>query len=222
MTHPPGLERTLSRLHRHRSQLAVLFLGVLIPWCLFGVLAEEVAEREGFFFDLPILLFVHGHATPLLDRTMLFFTHAGSRWSLFPIGALVFMMLATQQRWAKALFWSLAVAGAALLNVAAKHVFARVRPDLWPSPAPETTFSFPSGHSVGSMAFAAALTLLAWRTPWRWPVLAGTTLFAFLVGLSRVYLGVHYPSDVVAGWAAALAWVVGLHVVFHRPSVAQG
>jgi membrane-associated phospholipid phosphatase len=120
-------------------------------------------------------------------------------------------------------FAALAIVGSLLLNVSAKHSFARVRPDLWQSVAPaETTYSFPSGHAMGSMTLAMVLVLLCWsvRTPWgwkwRWPVTVLATTFVLLVGLSRVYLGLHYPSDILAGWAAALAWVVGVYgLVFY-------
>lgn len=216
MTSTSVSEPFLARLRPYRWQLAMLFIGVLIPLCLFGALAEEVAEKEGFFFDLPILLFVHSYATPLFDQIMLFCTRAGSSWSLCPIDVGVFLVLLGRRRWAKARFWGLAVAGPTLLALAAKYSFARVRPHLWVSLAPETTFGFPSGHSVGSMAFALALIVLTWRTRWRWPVVVCASLFVFLVGLSRIYLGVHYPSDVFAGWAISLAWVLGLTVVFHR------
>ena len=67
------------------------------------------------------------------------------------------------------------------------------------------------------MGTCVVLILLAWRTRWRWPVTVVMAGFAGLVGLSRIYLGVHYPSDILAGWAAALAWTVGTYaVVFHR------
>ena len=102
------------------------------------------------------------------------------------------------------------------LRTWAKQLFARERPSLWESIAPEATYSFPSGHAMGSMTLAAVLILLAWRTRWRWPVALLTGAFTVLVGLSRVYLGVHYPSDILAGWAAALAWTVGIYAtVFH-------
>ena len=78
------------------------------------------------------------------------------------------------------------------------------------------SFSFPSGHAMGSMTLAAVLVLLAWNTRWRWPALVFGVLFAGSVSLSRIYLGVHYPSDILAGWCAALVWVVGCFLVMFR------
>lgn len=103
--------------------------------------------------------------------------------------------------------------GSALLNMGSKHFFQRQRPSLWESIAPESTFSFPSGHAMGSMTLAVTLVLLAWNTRWRWPVLLLAPAFSLLVSVSRVYLGVHYPSDILAGWCAALVWVVGCYLV---------
>jgi membrane-associated phospholipid phosphatase len=203
-----------SWLHLHWVKLVVLFIGVLVPLWLFGSLAEDVVEHEVFFFDRPILLFLHSHASPVLDAVMVFFTKAGSALVLVPFNVMVFIILMRRCNRAAASFWALAVAGAALLNLLAKHAFARTRPDLWISILPETTFSFPSGHAMQSMAVAAALTLLAWPTQGRWGALVLGTCFVFLVGMSRVYLGVHYPSDILGGWAASLSWVIGLSILF--------
>ena len=87
----------------------------------------------------------------------------------------------------------------------------RIPVDFWLALAPETTFSFPSGHAMGSMTLATVLVLLAWRTRWRWWVALPMLGFVLMVGLSRVYLGVHYPSDILAGWAAAAAWTVACY-----------
>ncbi|MGH2771437.1 MAG: phosphatase PAP2 family protein [Actinomycetota bacterium] len=78
----------------------------------------------------------------------------------------------------------------------------------------ESAHSFPSGHAVGSMAFAVALFILAWPTRWRLPIVILGGLFVLAVGISRVYMGFHYPSDVLAGWAVSVPWVVGLWLLF--------
>ena len=199
---------------QHRAKLAMLFIGLLVPLYLFGSLAEDVAEHEAFFFDRTILLFARSHASPVLDAIMVFFTRIGSSFVLVPVDVMIFFMLMRRGRRSASAFWMTAIVGAVLLNLFAKHAFARTRPDLWISILPETTFSFPSGHAMNSMAMAATLAMLAWRTRWRWEAIALLSLFVFMVGLSRVYLGVHYPSDILAGWTAAVAWVAGLKILF--------
>ena len=120
---------------------------------------------------------------------------------------------------AKDLFAAIALGGSALLNIAAKQIFARDRPSLWESIAPEHNYSFPSGHAMGSVTLACVLVLLAWRTRWRWPVTVAMAAFVLLVGLSRIYLGVHYPSDILAGWAVATAWAVAVYLIAFRGGV---
>src|SRR5690606_20385315 len=106
-----------------------------------------------------------------------------------------------RRRFRESIFAAAALGGSALLNIATKQFFARARPALWESIAPETSYSFPSGHAMGSMTLAVVLVLLAWPTRWRWAALAAMAFFVAMVGLSRMYLGVHYPSDILAGWA---------------------
>jgi len=195
--------------------LIILFVGVLIPLWIFGQLAEDVIDRDQFGFDEPILLFMYNNATPLFDQIMLFFSLIGYRFGVVPVDILVFLFFLQRRRWGDLLFWGIAVGGAALLNLGAKYSFGRVRPDLWLSIAPETTFSFPSGHAMGSMALVAAVVVLTWPTRWRWLTLILGSIFVFMVGVSRVYLGVHYPSDILAGWAASLAWVIGVSMVLY-------
>jgi len=203
-----------SFLRHHYTKMLALFFGVFTPLIVFGHLAEDVLEHEIFSFDRPVLMFMHSHATGALDMLMIFISHTGSSVVLVPLNILVFSMLIYQKRQKEALFWIFAVVGAALLNFMAKHAFARIRPDLWISISPEVTYSFPSGHAMNSMAVMTGLVLLAWDTRWRGLMMVISVCFILLVGLSRIYLGVHYPSDILAGWLASSAWVVGLASVF--------
>ena len=204
-------------LWRYRRRLVLLFIGLLLPLWGFAELAEDVGEGEPFGFDVPVLLFAHGLAGAGLDRFLLAVTALGYEWFVVPFDVVLVLLLAWRRRVREGLFAALALGGSALLNVATKQLFARARPGLWESLAPEHTYSFPSGHAMGAMTLAWVVVLLAWPTRWRWPVLLVAMPFAVLVGLSRVYLGVHYPSDILAGWTAASVWAVASFLmVFHH------
>ncbi|MGN6112734.1 MAG: phosphatase PAP2 family protein [Luteimonas sp.] len=200
-------------LRAHWGRLLLVFAGVWLPLWGFGALVEELREGEAFPFDAPMLQLAHALARDGLDRAFLLVSRLGYGDGVVPIDVVLVLALAWRRRMREGLFAGLALAGSALLNVAAKHVYARARPDLWVSIAPETTYSFPSGHAMGSMTLGAVAILLAWRTPWRWPIVAAAAVFVPLVGLSRVYLGVHYPSDILAGWAAACGWTVACYAL---------
>jgi len=95
------------------------------------------------------------------------------------------------------------------LSEAQKYWIARVRPDLEPHLDMVKTSSFPSGHATSSMIFYLTVALALTRgMRWRWPAAAGAVLLSLLIGISRVMLGVHWPSDVVGGWAFGMLWVL--------------
>jgi membrane-associated phospholipid phosphatase len=206
-----GLLKALVRFVRARWKLLLLlFFGVGLPLVAFGDLAEDVYDRGGIGWDEPILRYVHHHSSPARDAAMTFISDIGHLYGVVPLAVLIVVGLLVARRRGNALFFAVAMVGAGTLNRSAKMFFRRDRPDLWLSPSPEHTYSFPSGHAMGSMAFVAALAVLAWPTRWRWWAIVLGGVFTGLVGFSRVYLGVHFPSDVVAGWSASLAWVLGL------------
>lgn len=205
---------------RHGWQLALLFAGVLLPMWAFMELADEVHEAEAIAFDAPILLFAREVAGDGFDRVFLFFSQIGYARGVVPFDVALVLALLASRRWREGLFAAIATGGSALLNIGAKRLFARDRPGLWESIAPETSYSFPSGHAMGSMTLALTLVLLTWRTRARWWVVAAMAVFVPMVGLSRVYLGVHYPSDILAGWAAASAWVAGAWLLVMRNGTA--
>lgn len=201
---------------RNAWRFVLLFAGVLLPLAVFVSLAEDVHEFEAFHFDAPLLWRLHGLHHPGLDRAVVLVTRLGYEWLLIPADVAIVILLLAWRRWREASFAALAFVGSALLNLGSKQLFQRDRPSLWESIAPESSYSFPSGHAMGTMTLACVAVLLAWNTRWRWPVAVAAPLFALLVGVSRVYLGVHYPSDILAGWCAALVWGVGCYLVMFR------
>jgi undecaprenyl-diphosphatase len=206
-------------LQRHGLLLLLVFVGILLPLAGFGVLAHELREGEGFFFDVPLLEFAHGMASPGFDRFFVVVAAQGYQYGVVPVDVALVTMLGWKRRLREGLFSGLAIIGSALLNLGAKPLFARDRPSLWESIAPEGNYSFPSGHAMGSMTLACVLVLLCWRTRLRWPVALAAAAFVLLVGLSRIYLGVHYPSDILAGWAAAIAWTCAVYALVFRAGV---
>lgn len=200
----------------HGTRAIALFLGIFLPLLILGQIADGILEGEILPFDKNTLLYIRHWHTPTLDSLMLFVSTIGGPNVMTGISILVLIVLALRHPRSRALFFGLAMLGEVLLNQGVKLLFARPRPTLWDHLINEPAFSFPSGHAMASSAFAAALTLILWYTPWRWPVFILGSIFVVLVGFSRLYLGVHYPSDVLGGILASLAWVTGLRQLFRR------
>lgn len=211
---PTFWQRLRHGLRAHKLLLLALLTGLVVPWVIFLNVAEDIWESGGFVGDRQILEFVHRHATPGLDALALGLTAAGAPLPMGVLAGLVVAGLAGWGRRAPAWFFGLSVGGAMGLNLLVKMAFARPRPALWVSLKPAFYYSFPSGHAMGAAAVVTALGFVVWPYRGRWLVLVLGPLFALGVGWSRVYLGVHYPSDVLAGWAGAVGWVTGLHVLF--------
>jgi len=218
----PALESARHRrevrlwLEQHKVTLMTVLLGLLIPLGLFAALAEDMWGREPLRFDTPPLLWLHAHASPLLDALMLIVTTLGGAKGMAAGLLLTFGVLAFRRRFREAAFLFMVTGGAEVMNLLLKSVFHRSRPALWPSLSFEADFSFPSGHAMFSAAVLGAALVLLVGSRWQRPVLIGGGLFALLVGLSRVYLGVHYPSDVLAAWCAALVWATLVRLLWPR------
>ena len=196
------------------KRLLLAWVLVCAPLLLWGELAEDVWKRQSFRFDDPILLWLHAHSNLWLDRLMLGLSLVGG-YPLLIVSALLLIAFVGLGRRREAIFVALCMGGVSALNVSAKMVFARARPDLWVSLAPEPDYSFPSGHAMVSSAFVAMSLALVWHATnssargerWRRVAAPVGVLFVLAVGLSRLYLGVHYPSDILAGWLASLSWI---------------
>jgi len=207
------------RLSRYGGWILLVFVGVLLPLWGFGALADGLRDGETFTFDTPLLQAVHSIANARLDQAFLTITSLGYLRGVVPVDAILVLGLALARRPRDAVFAGISILGSLVLNLAVKHSFERARPSLWESLVHETSYSFPSGHAMASMTLGWVVVLLCWskqsRIGWRlrWPVTCLATTFVLLVGLSRIYLGAHYPSDILAGWTAASVWVIGVYVL---------
>lgn len=175
-------------------------------------LARQVWDGGVVAFDEPVMLWLHGMSTPWLTDVALAVTHLGGR-VVQVVAVVLAVVLCALRRWADALLVMASVVGASRITVMLKPVIERARPDFWEHLSVETTYSFPSGHTMAAMSIAAPLVVLAWDTRFRWPTLVAAAVYAFAVGATRVYLGVHFPSDVLAAWCLTVLWVAVVVVV---------
>jgi len=214
-----GLRAFLARRHHADSYVLVLFfltaLGVL---GFFGI-ASEVSEGEVFAFDrwLLVALRTDGDTSvPIgpgwLHTAMVDLTALGDTAVLTLVTAVVAGYLVVAGRVSTAAFLALAVAGGALVTTLLKQLFARARPDVVQHLVEVSSASFPSGHAANSAICYLTLGALLARTqasgPVRTYIISVGIALTLLIGSSRVYLGVHWPSDVMAGWCLGGVWAV--------------
>ncbi len=179
---------------------------------LFGRLAEDVVSNDSpGILDHTAATAVHELITPGLTTFFLVVTALASIEAIALVSLAGVVVFGAWRRWLLFITWLIAAGGSVVLILLLKAHFARPRPYLEQPLLLETYYSFPSGHAMeavvlyGMLAYFAVLAL---RTGWaRAAVVFGTSLLVLLIGLSRMYLGVHYLSDVAAGFAAGGAWL---------------
>lgn len=185
----------------------ILLLAAALGAGLLYWLAIAVLSGSSLAFDDAVLRYLHRYANVHLAQL------ANIVCMLVTvISVLTLVFLLYRRWWRQALFWFCSTAGAAIICGFAKKLMQRHRPDLWPLASPHASFSFPSGHATQSMAIVVALLLLAAPATRRALLIPGLA-FIGLVGLCRLYLGMHYPTDILAGWALAVSWVCLLGVL---------
>lgn len=195
----------------------------LILLMILGWLFEEVWEKEAFSFDTNVLLWIHQSSNPFLDSIMLTITGLGN-----PPMVVAFIVGTTFWLWRKRKYLQLKIfalicLGGIVFNVGLKLVFTKTRPHLWNQLIVETTFSFPSGHALGaSIMYGFLAYLLATEFP-RFSRL----IYVFMIGLilmigfSRLYLGVHWLTDVIAGYLVGSLWLITCIYILKRNLVAH-
>jgi undecaprenyl-diphosphatase len=214
----------ISRLGRH--ELTAL-AAILMPALLLGaflLIASEVSEGDTTAFDKAILLALRSPrdvAEPIgpawVEFAMRDITALGGFTvvTLVTIAAVGYLVISRRHR--RALLLAVAVAGGAILSEALKSIFARPRPDFVAHSVEVSSLSFPSGHAMLSaityLTIGAMLTTVEPEPARRGYILAVAVFLTLSIGISRIYLGVHYPTDVLAGWSVGAAWAMACFAI---------
>lgn len=206
----------------YQALLSFVLTGALL-FSFYEISNDYSTSVKTLGFDQKATQIIQSYRAPWLDVLMKFFTYAGGVVGVTLLTAVLFFGLRFSERIDDANFSAVLVIGGTLLAAIFKKVLGRVRPEqaLALIQLPSSS-SFPSGHSMGSMCLglAASIAIITSTSLLFLPkvlLVLGCILYVFLVGVSRVYLGVHWPSDVVAAWCLGGAWIAfatGLNRIF--------
>jgi membrane-associated phospholipid phosphatase len=202
-----------------------LILGAAGIW-IFGAVLDALLDNATMVkWDIATDAFIHAHMTPSILRVVAATTQFGGPIVMGVLGAVGAIVVWRAGRRVVLVGWIAAFAGGAIIDQALKMAIHRSRPSYGAAFVQAGSYSFPSGHAMGSMIGYGMLiwTLFVFwhpRRAWRVVTYLLAALLVLAIGVSRILLGVHYPSDIVGGWAAALVWlavcITGVRVAWHR------
>jgi len=194
----------------------VLFI-VLAGMAAFVGIAKWVTSKDVIVFDSTMIAFVQSFVSDRFTEWMIAISFFGSIKWIAAVLIIVACLLCWKKKYALAIFLLGASGAGALLNKGLKWFFKRERPDILPIVI-EKSYSFPSGHSMGSLLFygSLAFVVLHLMRPSKLRAIAVFVfcLFILLIGISRIYLGVHFPTDVLGGYSIGMAFLFICIIIF--------
>lgn len=195
-----------------KLHLIIAFIISLVCVAGFIFISLLISDQKIIDFDSNVIAAIQGLESPFITKVMKFFTFIGSAPVVIVLSIIliIFLYKVLHHRLELILFIS-AIIGSAVLNQILKQVFHRVRPNFHRLIDIEG-YSFPSGHAMNAFTVYAILSFLLWRhIPSRWgrSILIVFSVFMIIaIGISRIYLGVHYPSDIIGGYLASGFWLI--------------
>ncbi len=212
----------LSGILLYLPMILILILGAFAAFgagTLFGDLGKSfrLTDSGVYHIDQAVNLWFRTERFPGLTILFIAVTDIGGPIGMGVIAVIISVLLVRKER-ASAVYMVVTSLGGLLLNVGLKLLYARARPDFATAIAVAQGRSFPSGHAMGSFIVLGAIAYLLLRQNFTWKLksilLAIIVTLILLVGLSRVYLGVHWSSDIIAGWCAGIVWLASATVAF--------
>ncbi len=198
------------------SEIFFGVLGSFVSLYLFFKIADEILETERFFLDHEILMWFYEIRTPLLTEIIKGITFFGNIYFLGFLSVSILFFFLIKKKYHEMIFFSSLFYSGVILNLILKDFFNRPRPELDPLVF-EQTQSFPSGHAMNSFVFYFAIVYFFYHFRRQKGVSLllgmGATILVLSIGISRIYLGVHYPTDVLGGFAGGFFWLMTALVV---------
>ncbi|MBP0724438.1 phosphatase PAP2 family protein [Bacillus sp. RG28] len=203
-----------------KLKLISIFLISLVCAIGFGWIAILVGEHHLVQFDSSIISFVQGFESPTLTSLFKFFTFIGSTPVVVVLCVLIIIYLyKVLHHRSEIILFIVVMGGSTVLNFVLKHLFHRARPTIHRL-IQETGYSFPSGHSMEAFALYGVLAYLLWRhtssSLGKTLLIIFSVFMTLMIGISRIYLGVHYPSDVIGAYLVSGFWLAGSIGVYEQ------
>jgi membrane-associated phospholipid phosphatase len=192
-------------------EIVVVSCLLIVSMFLFAAIMHEVVYEKEEAFDNRVFTFFAGFSTPGFIQAMKFFTFFGSSPFIFPSYVILISWYLIRKKFRYGLHLGIIALSSTGLMFALKEMTHRSRPNL-PIIQGLTNFSFPSGHALSSFILCSILVYIVWHSrrlnlAWKWVYAILLMLFAVMVGISRIVLKVHYPTDVIASFCLGTAWV---------------
>ncbi|NJL84356.1 MAG: phosphatase PAP2 family protein [Chloroflexaceae bacterium] len=205
---------TLKSFPRFVALLSGVWLGgftiAILALVSFFAIAHWVFGETSAAIDAGILQAIHGRQSLILDRITLVITRLGEPNFLIGVAASFGLVVLSQKRWISTVSLGIVTIGAVVLNTLLKDLFERSRPQLWERIIDVGQYSFPSGHAMISLVVYGFISywLIARYPIWRRQIVLLAIAVIAAIGFSRLYLGVHWPTDILAGYAAGSVWLL--------------
>ncbi|BAQ65734.1 phosphatase PAP2 family protein [Geminocystis sp. NIES-3709] len=192
-----------------KHNFSIIIFSFLLPLIVFTILTLNVIflKNSTFSWDISILLTIHNISQKFWDEFVPILTNFGGfKFILFFLTPIIVLFLSQIKR-RLLIYLIVSIFSSAIVNFIIKILIHRSRPHLWESSYSfPSDYSFPSGHAMGSITLALTLLIIFWGSRWTifFVILAG--IYVISIGWTRLYLGVHFPSDILGGWLLGIAW----------------